>query len=156
MVSNQPASIKEINQLRILNLLRLQPGISRAEIVNQTGLGKATVSTIVSEFIRDGIVYEVGTGVQLSSAGRRPIRLELKEQARLVIGVELTGSECVAVITDLYADPLRIVRYPMAESSVDTSLDLIVRSVHQLLDGYEAERLLGVGVGVPGPVDVER
>ncbi len=156
MILDQPVSIKEINQLRILNLLRLQPGISRAEIVKQTGLGKATVSTIVSEFIHDKMICEVGAGVQLSSAGRRPIRLELNEQIGLAVGVELTGSECVAVITDLYADPLRIVRHPMAESSVDTALDLITRSIHQLLDGYDAERLLGAGVGVPGPVDAER
>lgn len=149
----QPASIKEINQLRILNLLRLQPGISRAEIVNQTGLSKATVSTIVADLINDELVYEDGFGVQMASAGRRPVKLKLNGQIRLAIGIELTGSECVAALTDLYSDPLRVARYPMAESSVDTSINFIVQAVTELLEGYDPSRLLGVEVGVPGPVD---
>ena len=50
-MSDQPVSIREINQQRILNLIRLHPGIWRAQIVKETDLGKATVSTIVSKFI---------------------------------------------------------------------------------------------------------
>jgi glucokinase-like ROK family protein len=153
---DQPTSIKEINELRILNLLRVYPGISRSQIVSRTGLSKATVSTIVSEFIQEGVVCEAGAGVQIASAGRRPVKLRLNGQIRLAIGVELTGSECIATLTDLYSDPLRVVRYPMADVSVDASIDLIVQSVNQLLDGYDASRLLGVGVGVPGPVDATR
>lgn len=149
----QPASIKEINQQRILNLLRLHPGISRAELVNQTGLSKATVSTIVAELIDEELVYEDGIGVQTASAGRRPVKLKLNGQIRLAVGVELTGSECIAALTDLYSEPLRLVRYPMAESSVNTSINFIVRALDELLEGYDPSRLLGVEVGVPGPVD---
>jgi N-acetylglucosamine repressor len=153
---SQPTSIKEINQLRILNLLRLQPGISRSEIVRLTGLSKATVSTIITEFIADGLVYEDGAAMQIASAGRRPVKLRLNGQIRLAIGVELTGSECVAVLTDLYSDPLSVIRHPMSDTSVDRSLELIAQSVQQLLRGHEISRLLGVGVGVPGPVDAMR
>lgn len=155
MLDQLPSS-KDINHLRILNLLRLYPGISRAEIVNRTGLSKATVSTIVSELIDEVLVYEDGAGVQLASAGRRPVKLKLNGQMRLAIGVELTGSECIAVLTDLYGEPLRVLRYPMAESSVNTSIHVIVQAVNQLLEGYDSARLLGVEVGVPGPVDPTR
>lgn len=156
LMPDQPVSIREINQQRILNLIRLQPGIWRAQIVKETDLGKATVSTIVSKFIAAGVVREVGTGEQRAPAGRRPVKLELNGQARLAIGVELTGSECIATITDLYARPLRVVRYPMAEPSVETSVELVVNAVNQLSDGYDRSRLIGLGVGVPGPVDVSR
>ncbi len=150
---DQPTSIKEINQLRILNLLRLQPGISRSEISHQTGLSKATVSTIVAELIDEGLVCEDGVGVQTSTAGRRPIKLKLNGQVRLAIGIELTGSECIAALTDLYSEPLRVLRYPMLDSSVDAVINIIVQAVDELLEGYEIGRLLGVEVGVPGPVD---
>ncbi len=153
---NQPVSIREINRQRILNLIRHNPGISRASMVKQTDLGKATVSTSVSDFIKAGVVCEVGTGAQRASAGRRPVRLELNRQVRLAIGVELTGSECIAAITDLHADPLRVVRYPMADTSVEASIDVIVNAVDQLLDGHDRSRLIGVGVGLPGPVDVSQ
>jgi glucokinase-like ROK family protein len=153
---DQPTSIKEINQFRVLNLLRLRPGISRTQIVSQTGLSKATVSTLVSELISEGIVCEDGIGVQFASAGRRPVKLKLNQQVHLAVGVELTGSECVATLTDLYSDPLNVVRCPMADSSVETSVDRIAQSVNQLLDEDDWARLLGVGIGVPGPVDADR
>jgi glucokinase-like ROK family protein len=153
---DQFPSNKDINHLRVLNLLRLHPGISRAEIVNRTGLSKATVSSIVSELIHEGLVHEDGIGMQLASAGRRPVKLKLNGQIRLAIGVELTGSECIAVLTDLYGEPLRVLRHPMAESSVNTSLHVILQTVNQLLEGYDPARLLGVEVGVPGPVDPTR
>jgi N-acetylglucosamine repressor len=150
------ASIKEINQRLILNLLRLSPGISRAEISRRTGLGKATVSAIVSELITGGIAAEIGAGVQTGPAGRRPVRLRLNGNFRSAIGVELTGSECVASLTDLYADPMRLLRYPMPESSVETSIEIICQAVRELMDGYDWARLLGIGVGVPGPVNADR
>jgi glucokinase-like ROK family protein len=153
---NPPTSGKEINQFRVLNLLRLFPGISRSEIVGRTSLSKATVSTIVSELINEELVHEVGTGIQPASAGRRPVKLRLNGRIRLSIGIELTGSECIAALTDLYSEPLDIVRYPMAESSVDTSMKILVEAINQLLQGYNATRLLGVQIGVPGPVDANR
>jgi len=155
LIPNQ-STYKDINQLRILNLLRLRPGISRIEIVNQTGLGKATVSTIISEFINEGVVCEGGAGVQLGPAGRRPIQLKLNGQIYLAVGVELTGSECIATLTDLYCDPLRAVRYPTPDVSVAASIKVIVQAVNELVDGFDASRLLGIGIGVPGPVDAGR
>ena len=144
---------KQIYHHRILNLLRLRPGISRVEIVNRTGLGKGTVSTIVSRLIREGVVREVGKGVQLASVGRPPVKLKLNACVHLAIGIELTGSECIAALTDLYSDPLRVEYCTMPDLSVDAALDAIARTVDQLMDGYDMASLLGVGVGVPGLVD---
>ncbi|MCP4402571.1 MAG: ROK family transcriptional regulator [bacterium] len=144
------------SQLHILNLLRLRPGISRVEIVELTGLGKATVSTIISGFINEGIAFEEGTGEQLGPAGRRPVKLKLNEQLCLSVGVELTGSECIATLTDLYSEPLRVVRHPMPNVSVEASVAVIIKAISELVDGYDLSKVLGVGVGVPGPVDVTR
>jgi glucokinase-like ROK family protein len=152
----QPTSIKGINQRRILHLLRVNPGISRVEISNRTNLGKATVSSIVSEFIAQGIVYEDGVSVHALSVGRRPVRLRLNAQARLAIGVELTGSECIATLTDLCAEPLRVMRCPMTDVSADAACGVVVQCVHSLLEGHDPSNLLGVGVGVPGQVDATR
>jgi N-acetylglucosamine repressor len=155
-MASLPTSIKEINQYRILDLLRHHPGISRSEIVSLTGLGKATISSIISDFMTNNIIYEIGPGKQRSSAGRSPIRLSLKGNARLAIGVELTGSECIAILTDLYANPILVERRPLTDKSVETSLGLIHECISQLMKNYDSKRLLGVGIGVPGPVDSNR
>lgn len=155
-MARRTSSIRDINQLRILGLLRSNPGVSRAEIVRQSGLGKATVSTIVADLLAAGVVSEGGAGIQVAGAGRPPVALKIDGTARTAIGVELTGSRCLAALTDLYAEPLRFANYPMADSSVETSLEYVARAVSELLHGQDPVRLLGVGVGVPGPVDIER
>jgi DNA-binding IclR family transcriptional regulator len=83
MIASQPTAIKEINQLRILHALRMQPGLSRVALARQTGLGKATISTIIAEFIDRGLVREVGIGAQQALAGRRPVKLALNSEAFL-------------------------------------------------------------------------
>ena len=154
-MARQPTSIRDINQLRILELLRYGPGMSRAEIVRQSGLGKATVSTIVADLLAAGVVSEDETDIQVTSIGRPPVPLKINGAARMAIGVELTGSQCLAALTDLYAEPLRFVSYPMLESSLESSLECVTRAVRELLEGQDAAKLLGVGVGVPGPVDAD-
>ena len=164
MQTQQPTSIKEINQFRILGLLRSYPGISRAEIVDRTGLGKATISSLVARMIGDELVVEEGVGEQTATAERRPIKnkkrrnikLKMNSLARLAIGVELSGTDCVAALTDLYSNPLQIVRQSIPDNSVPASISAISKSLETLLLEHDPSKLLGVGIGVPGPVDVAR
>lgn len=146
-------STKDETPLRILNILRQEPGTSRAEIARRTHLGRATVSAIVRELMEDGLIREDGTGVQLASAGRRPVKLTLNAKMHLSIGLELTGRECISALTDLYAEPLRVLRKPNVDLSVEAVVDCMAESVDELMEGYDKNRLLGIGVGVPGPVD---
>jgi glucokinase-like ROK family protein len=158
MGSTEPKAVRrrasrDINSLRILNILRAHPGISRTDLARETRLGKATVSVLVQGLIKDDLIYEDGTGTQLASAGRRPVNLRLNPETRFSIGLELTGRECISVLTDLYAKPLRVLRKPTRDPAVTAVVECMVESVKELLDGYDKNRLLGIGVGVPGPVD---
>jgi glucokinase-like ROK family protein len=149
-------TVQDVNSLRILGILRLRPGTSRTEIAKQTHLGKATVSVLVQGLIKDRLVCEEGAGIQLASAGRRPVGLRLNSRTRFSIGLELTGNECISALTDLYANPLRVLRKPMRDLAVPAVVGCIADSVRELLHGFEADALLGIGVGVPGPVDAAR
>jgi glucokinase-like ROK family protein len=80
----------------------------------------------------------------------------LNGKTRLAIGVELTGRECIATLTDLYAEPLHFVRYAMLSPTIEASIDIVVQAIIELMEGYDPVKLLGVAVGVPGPVDEKR
>ena len=150
---DQTTSIKEINRIRILNLLRLYPGASRIELVKKTGLTKGAVSSLVADLLHEGLIQEVGAGVQLAATGRPPIQLQLKAGTHLAIGIELTGTRCVSVLADLYSKPLREIRCEVTDTSVDGLSDLVSHIVDELMAGYPVSKLLGVGVGVPAIVD---
>jgi N-acetylglucosamine repressor len=152
-LSDHPVAIKPINQLRILNALRYQPGLSRAAMARQIGLGKATISTIVADFIARGLVHEDGPEGDHSLAGRRPTRLQLNGEAFVAIGMELTGHECIAVLTDLAGRCLRTLRRPTPNTTVEGAIAILADALAELTEGRDIRRLAGVGVGIPGVID---
>src|SRR5215208_3583482 len=52
------ASLRRLNRRRVINALRQNGMISRAEIARTTGLSRSTVSSLVSELQSDGLVVE--------------------------------------------------------------------------------------------------
>ena len=78
--------MREANRAIVLNLVRLDPALSRAAIVRRTGLSPAAVSGIVEQLLHEGLVHEERTNAT-GHAGRRPLRLALNADARLSLGM---------------------------------------------------------------------
>ncbi len=146
-----PTSIRQINELRILRALRAQPGISRSAIARRTGLGKATVSTLVQKLVRSGVILENAVGAASRTAGRRPLGLQFSPASRLTIGAVFTGGDCVAVLCDLHGRVLRTVTTAMTATTVHRARAALRRVVRTLV--VEEDELIGIGIGIPGLVD---
>ena len=52
------SSLREFNRLRIVDFLRTNGTASRAEVARRTGLSRSTVSTLVADLQRRGLVVE--------------------------------------------------------------------------------------------------
>ena len=61
--------VRETNEIRLLHVIRDRQPISRADLVEATGLRAGTVSVIVSRLLRAGVVHE---GESAPSGGGRP------------------------------------------------------------------------------------
>jgi glucokinase-like ROK family protein len=141
----------------VLDLIRKSSaGVSRAEIAQSLGVSRATVSTIVDNLIKAGLVVERGAG--LSRGGRRPIVLRVNPDAGQVLGVDIGASHVLAVAADLCGRILH-----EAEETIDIAagpeacLPQIAAMVEQLLaKAGGPEKLCAIGVGVPGPVIAAR
>jgi predicted NBD/HSP70 family sugar kinase len=149
------ARMREHNSGLLLNLIFRQAHQSRADLARTTGLSRSTVSAIVDELIGVNLVREVGAGD--SRGGRRPTMLEFNDDAFALVGVELGASHVRVTVTNLRAQVRAdheaghpVVAHP------DTTMALIA----QLIDAGLAEAgvapraLLGIGVGVPCPIDL--
>ncbi|HET9240734.1 MAG TPA: winged helix-turn-helix domain-containing protein, partial [Oligoflexus sp.] len=64
------AYMRVLNSSTLLKMIWRDREISRADISQRTGMSRSTVSTIVADLIRRGLVTETGTGH--SNGGRRP------------------------------------------------------------------------------------
>src|SRR6476646_4882195 len=124
--------------------------ISRADVARQAGLTRTTVSDVVTTLLDDGVVREIGRGP--SSGGKAPILLEVDDDARLVVGLDLGEEHFAGSLVNLRGDIRRTVELAVDGRDGDAALALVFDLLDQLLDGSTAP-LLGIGIGTPGLVE---
>jgi N-acetylglucosamine repressor len=136
-------------RLVVRTLYDLGP-ISRAEVARLTGLTRTTVSDVVASLLDEGVVREIGRGP--SSGGKAPILLEVDDDARLVVGLDLGEEHFAGSLVNLRGEIRRSVELAVDGRDGDSALGLVFELLDQLLDGTTAP-LLGIGIGTPGLVD---
>jgi predicted NBD/HSP70 family sugar kinase len=152
------SSLREMNRLRVLEVVRERGSVSRSEIAESTGLARSTVSTLIGEFQRAGLVVEqeeprAGGGTH---SGRPPVLLSLDPAAGAVLGVQLDHERVRVAVADL---SLSLLAEGTREIDVDhdavAGLDAAAMLAEEVLveAGVDRDRLLGAGVGLAGPID---
>jgi N-acetylglucosamine repressor len=136
-------------RLVVRTLYDLGP-ISRAEVARLTGLTRTTVSDVVTTLLDDGVVREIGRGP--SSGGKAPILLQVDDDARLVVGLDLGEEHFAGSLVNLRGDIRRTVELAVDGRDGDDALELVFNLLDQLLADSTAP-LLGIGIGTPGLVD---
>ena len=154
MTGNQ-SLLKRINRMALVRLIKAEPGLSRVELARRTGLTKATVGLLVQELIGEGWLCQSepsgGGGV-----GRRPVPLALDGRRVGLLGAEIGVDYLNVVACDLRGERVwsRRVSYRAGEvGRAVRRVGALLGKAHSALR-REGRRALGVGVGVPGAVDV--
>lgn len=146
--------MRKVNRTLILNRIRMRP-ISRAELAEETGLTRASVTQIVEELINDGMVMETSM-VERSRLGRRSTQLAVNPEAGCLFGVMIQPRSCSVGATDMLgrvlAQNLEITDGRKPGEVLDAVARLIEAQIRSL--SASRERVSGVGVSVPGRIDV--
>jgi predicted NBD/HSP70 family sugar kinase len=138
----------------LLQLIWRERHISRAEIARRTGLSRSTVSEIVGDLLGTGLVTEGGAGE--SRGGRRPIVLRFEDDAYGLLGVDMGAAHVAVALTDLRG---QVQAWEERPHPVRTDPAGTRRLILELADaclarwGKGRERLAGIGVALPAPVD---
>ncbi len=144
---------KEHNINLVLKTIYAQEKVSRADVARETELTRTTVSDIVAELIEQGLVEE--TGVGFSAGGKPPILLELREDARLMICLDLSGSEFRGAIVNLRGKICHQESLPINGEVGEGLLERVYQLMAVLLARVDAP-LIGLGVATPGLVDHQK
>jgi predicted NBD/HSP70 family sugar kinase len=150
--------LKDLNRMAIVRQLSAWPGQSRAALAEALQLTKSTVSALTRELITEGWLLErevVATG----EVGRRPTPLFVDPGRLVLLGAELGVDGVTAVASSLTGDVLARVRSPL-DAGRDARLALLraarlLTQLHARLD-TPAQRVIGIGIGLPGGVDEQR
>lgn len=148
------SSLHRANVGRVLGALRTAGSLSQAEISRRTGLSAATVSNIVHELADAGSV-QVRTG---SVGGRRVRRVTLNPTNGVVVGVDFGHSHLRMAVGDVAHRVLASETEPVdVDVSAAECLDRAEMLLRVLLARVDVprERVAAVGLGVPGPIDVD-
>jgi predicted NBD/HSP70 family sugar kinase len=149
-------SLRASNRLRVIQALQLLGVTSRAHLARHTGLSRSTVSTIVAELQAEGMVVDrVADDRAAAGGGRPPALIALDPGAGLAIGIDFGKRHLAVALSDLSHELLAEEWRDMADDyGADTGIAEAAELVELVLDasGADRGRVLGVGMGLPGPV----
>jgi predicted NBD/HSP70 family sugar kinase len=132
--------------------------ISRAEIARRTGLSRSTVSTLVADLLADGLVAE-RSGVTVAHGdhgGRPPILLSFDPSGGAAVGIDFGHSHLRVAVSDLASNLVAERRLPLdtdhdAEDGLAAATSLVGEALADA--GVDRARVVGAGVGLPGPIE---
>lgn len=127
---------------------------TKADLVHLTGLARSTVSTRVDALLTAGLLVPAGEAA--STGGRPPSRVAFNPRAGIVLAVDLGASHATVALADLGGRILDSRTHPLdIASGPEPVLDRMLTEAQTLLAELDApaSTLVGVGIGVPGPVE---
>lgn len=144
-------------EAEIIRALRKNGQTSRAEITHMTGWSRAKTSHEVNALIDKGYLVEAGEGI--SNGGRKPRLVRFNNQLGYIVGVDIGATSLEIALADINGSILRRVTQPAdVRQSPEELLGRCSMLILELVvaHGIRPEQILGIGVGVPGPVDFTR
>jgi predicted NBD/HSP70 family sugar kinase len=152
------ADLKERNEWRVVDALRGVDEASRAELVRLTGLSRSTVANVVGELQARGMIDErLPHTSEPRRMGRPGTSIRLRARAGVAVGVAIDREHLRVVVVDLRATVLaeRVVDFHPGADGLAV-LDEAAGMIRALMAGIgeDVGRIAGVGVGLPGPVDL--
>src|SRR5690625_1486113 len=148
--------MKSVNKSIILNKIRTNAPISRAEIAKETKLTPPTVSSNVKELIEQGLVKESELGE--SQGGRKPTMLLINHKAFYVIGVDVGPEKIECILADLSG---AIIERNSIQLTIPITneqfLSVLKDGIHHVIQdkSVDAEKIIGIGIAMHGVVEVE-
>ncbi len=140
----------------VLQLIQRSPGITKPQIAQRTGLMVSAVHGIMA-FLEEKEVIK-SAGIANSSGGRRAGLYDINASLGVVAGVSVRIDRVDIGIFDLKLRLLHkaSVQLSLGEMGPETYASLLGQAIASEMDksGFLRKDFFGVGVTVPGPVDV--
>ena len=140
---------KTITRSRILNYVINNQITSKAEVSKNLNLSMPTVLSNINDLIAKGIIIE--TGEYESTGGRKAKSIGINPSYRYSVGIVITANHVGIVLVNLKYEIVKFRRVRM-KFSPDASYcqDLSVLTSEFLKDTEYQDRILGIGISIPG------
>lgn len=146
---------KLINLWVVFDTIRVNSGISRSGIADQTGLSKQASSDLVDELIALKFVQE--TKLAKRSVGKPPTPLGINPQGAYSLGFHVDVGLMSAIAVNLAGEVLHREDRPLDDLEPQHAVIELERAAKRLMAATEIpqDRFLGIGLATPGPFAVK-
>jgi predicted NBD/HSP70 family sugar kinase len=150
-----PPLLKRLNQRTVLEAVRADAPISRAEISRRAGISKPTVSLALQSLLEAGLVRESEHRPAGPAFGA--VFFEPVPDAALVLGLDLGARFARGAVCDLVGTVRVRQDVELAGPSSEAAIAAIEAVTSSLIEATDpgGERIGRVVIGVPGVVDAE-
>lgn len=137
----------------VLGLFRTRGALTRAQVMELTGLSRTSLNQRLDTLVGAGLV--VGSQGEVPTRGRPADRFHFNATRGVVLVADVGASKMRVGLSDLDG---RVRREATTVLDVTEGPEVVLGTVHRLFqqlleeDGCDVDSVLGIGVGVPGPV----
>ncbi|WP_423148570.1 ROK family protein [Rubrolithibacter danxiaensis] len=142
---------------RVLKELYFDKMLSCADLSLRTKKSLPVVTKVVAELIEENYVIEYGFGP--SSGGRRPLMYSLKPHEKLIVAVAIDQLSTHIVIYDLMNNQVsEIEMHELELENNPDALPVLTELINSYISqsGFSKEKIIGIGISMPGFVDVKK
>ena len=152
MILSDSKILKNKNALKLLELIKNNSEISRADLAKKTELTPASITKIVQKLINEEIVVELWLGD--STGGRPPKILKLNSKAGNFISIYLASDYIELVLYDLGVKRIYEDKHDIWIRTKNKIIDDIVAMIERAIETSRV-KVLGIGIAVNGLVDTK-
>lgn len=151
-----PPSEQAMSLAHILALVRGKLANTRPDVARVSGYGRTVVTERLAQLIDAGLIDEGETSA--IPRGRAPRLLGFRPEAGVILTAEVEANDLTVGATDLDGRVLATQRVThLLTPDADVAIGLLDDAFRSLLKeaGIAPERVWGIGLGVPFPVDYD-
>lgn len=143
----------DVNRSAVLAHLGARGQMSRADLARALGVSPAHMTQLTRELLVDGLIVELELDRAASQGGRPARMIGVASSAGSAVGVKVAADHVAFVEVGIDGAVVRSAARPF-DASASTALHELSVILSAFIDaGTGPQRVLGVGVGVPGSVD---
>src|ERR1700728_4514246 len=142
---------RDINRDIVLEIIRSQQPVARADLARSSGLQPSTISAIVEQLIQEKWVSE---GAIARRPRGRPSTLLSLNDAMVILVADLRPQQAIVALVDLNGRFLAREAVPLV-SDAARSVAKIVQCMQAMRTAHSDRSFEGIGISMPGRVDPE-
>jgi glucokinase-like ROK family protein len=130
--------------------------VTKAVVIESLPFSRSKINGGISSLLKKGYIRSIGAGDY--TGGRRSIKFGMNGEFGLVAGVDIGATSIDIIVADVAGRSYgRLSEVCNVRNGPIIVLERVCRLIEKILaeNNLARNRLLGIGIGVPGPVDFE-